>query len=195
MASHQASFAEVLSPRSWECLLLLLRDADPGVFEYALWALGNISMQPEGAKAAVSVGILIRFPEILESSHKELRSSACRLLGIIAQHEPTSVPVLATNPCSHLVLLLRDSDTIVIQNSLFALWNISEWPDGAQAALDVEILNLIPELLDSPDVDIRRPASYLLDKIARHNSPILNTFPVHRLLSLLRCVWRPTNIE
>ncbi|KAJ7803038.1 armadillo-type protein [Mycena leptocephala] len=92
------------------------------------------------------------------------------------------VAVLAVKPCVRLVSL-PSTDIATRNYAIYALSRIIEWPEGAQAAVDANALQLVPELLDSSDALTRELASKMLGKLALHRS----TAPA--VLGLKPCEW------
>jgi hypothetical protein len=70
---------------------------------------------------------------------------------------------------------------------MYALSQISSWPDGAQAALEAKTLDHVAELLQSPQSGVRGQTCWMVGSLARHESTaILGLKPCPQLVGLLR---------
>lgn len=173
----------------------------------ALYTLCRIARWPECVQVIVDAGILYYLPKLLESPQAQVRHWTCRILGHIALHNSLVVAILRLKPCAQLVSMLRqvagflhrarfstsriisDEDSKVTENSLYALSSITQWPDGAQAALDAQMLDYLAELLASPNPQVRRWTCRILGHLALQRSiamAILSLDTCAPLLSLLR---------
>ncbi|KAJ7636440.1 armadillo-type protein [Roridomyces roridus] len=157
--------------------------AIPGVIQNGLFVLRNLSA------ATVDAGVLSFF----DSPHTKIRSLTCSKTGTIAQHSSTLGTVGASSPRNRLTSLLRDTDEKDVTTAFFAACQLSNTRDGRgqqTAALDTHILNFIPELLHSPNVDVRTSIAYMLSSMASHESTsgiLLTATPTtYRLVLLLR---------
>ncbi|KAJ7432434.1 armadillo-type protein [Mycena latifolia] len=121
--------------------------------------------------------------ELLSSPDAEVRKPMCRILAILARRETTAPAILSRNLCLRFVSLLHDTDVEVIKNAVQGLRSLSNWPDGAQAAVDANLLHSLAELLDSPNGEIRASTFDMLEELAR--LPATSTAVLHSLAELL----------
>ncbi|KAJ7753646.1 armadillo-type protein [Mycena maculata] len=189
LASHESIAPAVLMMKPCPQLVSLLRHDDVQVIQEATYALYWISKWPNGAQAAVDAKVLDYIEELLGSSTQMVQRWACTLAGRLASHESIAPAVLTKGPCIQLVSLLRHDDVQVIQQATYALWQISQWPNGAQAAVDAKVLDYIEELLTSSNQGTQRCGCTLVAELASHESiaaEVLMMKPCPQLVSLLR---------
>ncbi|KAJ7478410.1 armadillo-type protein [Mycena latifolia] len=122
--------------------------------------------------------------EFLSSPEAEMRKSMCRLLAGLTRHEAAVLPLLRGNPCQQLVSRLKDSDIEVITDAAQALYRIAKFPEGAQAAVDANVLDSLAELLVSTHVEIQKWPCDMLIKLACHKTTAMAV--VGPLASFLR---------
>jgi hypothetical protein len=53
---------------------------------------------------------------------------------------------------------------------MYALYEISSWPDGAQAALEAKTLDHVAELLESPQSGVQQWTRWMVGRFAKHES-------------------------
>ncbi|KAJ7799396.1 armadillo-type protein [Mycena olivaceomarginata] len=143
-------------------LVQLLRDEAPAVAESAVLALSRIAYGVKGAVTVVEAGALQFLDDLVQSADIQMRVSTCLMLRNIARHESTSAAVLAANPCSKLVRLLRAEPPVVIAAAAHALSEICRSAAGAQAAIEAGTLGLLDTLLAHPHDVVRRYTSEFL---------------------------------
>ncbi|KAJ7626352.1 armadillo-type protein [Mycena polygramma] len=107
---------------------------------------------------------------MLDSPDPRVQISSCALVGALATHECTAPAILDLKPCARLMSLLSDKDIEVSLEATHALSKISQWPDGAQAIVNVHGLRYALELLQSPNIEVQRWACELVRKLAGHES-------------------------
>ncbi|KAJ7479289.1 armadillo-type protein [Mycena latifolia] len=146
-----------------ERLVSLVRDKNPGVIERATCALWCISRSPEGAQAIVNANFLACVDGLLESRDSEVLQWTCETLGCMARQRSTMTVVLAVKPCRKIVYLLNAIHLEVFQSAAKALCNIAQWADGAQASIEAKLLDCIPELLESPNPEVRMRGGKILE--------------------------------
>ncbi|KAJ7895721.1 armadillo-type protein [Mycena leptocephala] len=174
--------AELLqSPQSgvqrWTCWMVggfalvgLLRDQPGEVIEAAMYALHEISSWPNGAQAALDAKILDHVAELLQSPQSGVRRWTCWMVGSFAKHKSTAVAILGLKPCPQLVGLLHYQPVEVIEAAMYALYEISSWPDGVQAALEAKTLDHVVELLESPQSGVQQWTRWMVGRFAKHES-------------------------
>ncbi|KAJ7479088.1 armadillo-type protein [Mycena latifolia] len=105
--------------------------------------------------------------ELLSSPNAGVRRPMCRILAILARRETTGAAILRRNLCPRLVSLLHDTDVEVIKSAVQGLRWLSKRPDGAQAAVDANVLHSLAELFDSGNGEIRAWMCDMLEDLAR----------------------------
>ncbi|KAJ7826840.1 armadillo-type protein [Mycena leptocephala] len=155
-ARYESTAMAVLGLKPCPQLVGLLHDQPVEVIKAAMYALYEISSWPDGAQAALEAKTLDHVAELLESPQSGVRKWTCWTVGRFARHESTAVAVLGLKPCPQLVGLLHDQPVEVIKAAMYALYEISSWPDGAQAALEAKTLDHVVELLESPQSEVRQ---------------------------------------
>jgi hypothetical protein len=71
---------------------------------------------------------------------------------------------------------------------MYALYEISSWPDGVQAALEAKTLNHVTDL-QSPQSGVRQQTCWMVGSFAKHESTavaILGLKPCPQLVGLLQ---------
>ncbi|KAJ7494174.1 hypothetical protein FB451DRAFT_1551334 [Mycena latifolia] len=92
---------------------------------------------------------------------------------LIPRYQSTAATVIDLNPCQHLVAISRQVDSAADYDARCAsdvLVAISNWEDGAEAAVAAQILEHIPKRFASPYIWMRESACRLLANLARHKS-------------------------
>jgi hypothetical protein len=64
------------------------------------------------------------------------------------------------------------------------LYRIATSPEGAQAAVDANVLECVAELLESLNKEVRNWTRYMLEELARHGTTV--RVAMEQLVSLLR---------
>ncbi|KAJ7466759.1 armadillo-type protein [Mycena galericulata] len=186
LASYE--FAAVGSRKRCALLVSLLRDPDNSVVKSAISALACITTWPDGARATVAAGVLAVFDDLLRDPNSRVQERTCETLGNLARRKFTVDAVLAARPCPSIVSLLRHDDIGVVRSAICALAWIAKSSDGARAAVDVGIMNLVVELGASPDRGVREWVCQALGNMASHEVmavSILETKPCVTLVNLL----------
>ncbi|KAJ6523396.1 armadillo-type protein [Mycena vulgaris] len=189
LAGHEATLPAVLSSQPCERLVFLLRDPEIEVTECAAYALYKFAVSPEGAQAAIDTNVLDGVVGMLTSNSPIVRRWTCELLGKLASHHSTAPAVLIAEPCKRLVLLLDDGSFDVIGSAAYALSSIAKSPEGAQAAVNAQVLDRTTELLGAPNTLVRRWTCETVGNLAQHKSiasAVMDVNPCHKLVSLLR---------
>lgn len=60
---------------------------------------------------------------------------------------------------------ISNANTDIVQHAVSALRAITDWPIGVQAGLDADMLDYLPTLLDSSDIQIRADAGWILEHL------------------------------
>ncbi|KAJ6545895.1 armadillo-type protein [Mycena vulgaris] len=134
------------------------------VMEGAVAALYAISRLPEGAQAVVDAHVLDCVAKLLESPSIQVRRWTCRMLAELAKTSATMV--LRVKPCKQLVSLLRAKDLVVVESALYALSLLTNSPEGAQDAIDANLLGSITNLVTSASSDVQAWTCLLLGQLA-----------------------------
>ncbi|KAJ6523079.1 armadillo-type protein [Mycena vulgaris] len=188
LGSHKRMLVPVFTRSPFNKLVGLLRDDNDEVIESAVCALSWIAALSEAAQAMVDARVLDCTTELLDSQSTDTRRWTCRLLRQLAGHQTTVAAVLAINPCEQLVPRLQDRNVRVVRNSAEALHWIASVPEGAQAALDKDVLQQVMELFTSPEAVVRRWACLVVGQLSSHKTTlpaVLAVKPCTHLVSLL----------
>ncbi|KAJ7161854.1 armadillo-type protein [Mycena crocata] len=199
--------------RTWACLLLgnLARHnsrhnstlravvtvwsslSDNSVVEDAIYALAQISNDPNGAKAVWQARAVDFTPELLQSPNTKIQTWACLLLGNLAWHDSTMGAVVTVQHCVRLVGLLRgsDGDIDVVKNAIYALAMIADSADGVKSVLEARTLDFIPELLRSPHEEVRKWVCWMLGSLPRSDS----TSPAEGVVHTKLCIQLVTRVH
>ncbi|KAF7354159.1 hypothetical protein MVEN_01103500 [Mycena venus] len=154
----------------------------------ATYALARIAEWPDGAHAVIEAQVIAHILELLGSPSSDARKWTCKLVGNLATYESTAQALFELRICAPLVFLLHDQDEI-IWRATYALAQISQWIDGAQAVIEADVIDHVLELLGSPNSDVRKWTCRLVGNLAEHKSTapsILELKPSAPLVSLLR---------
>ncbi|KAJ7924085.1 armadillo-type protein [Mycena leptocephala] len=114
--------------------------------------------------------LLAALSELLGSPNVGIRRAVCWLMGRLTSYRSITPVILQLKPCVPLMSLLRDGNFDVISGATFALCGIACEPDGAQAAVDAKVLDHVIELLQSPWMEVRKWACWLVGRLAFHGS-------------------------
>ncbi|KAJ7850571.1 armadillo-type protein [Mycena leptocephala] len=189
LAMHESTAMAILGLKPCPQLVGLLCDQPVEVVEPAMYALSHIVFWPDGAQAALEAKTLDHVAELLQSPQSRVREQTCLMVGSFVKHESTAVAILGLKLCPQLVGLLRDQPVKVVKAAMYALSEISSWPDGAQAALEAKTLDHVVELLQSPQSGVREWTCWMVGSFARHESTavaVLGLKPCPQLVGLLR---------
>ncbi len=72
---------------------------------------------------------------------------------------------------------------------MYAVYEMTFWPDGGQAALEVETLDHVAELLQSAQSGVQQQTCWMVVNLTRHESTavaVLGLKPCPQLVSLLQ---------
>ncbi|KAF7360382.1 hypothetical protein MVEN_00768000 [Mycena venus] len=170
---HESILPAVLESKAFAQLLSLLHNEHPEVVESATKALSQIAKKLEGAQAIVKAKALDNVSELFESSCSSVRFWTYTLIEALVHHESILPAVLETKACARLVaFLLREAKTSTYPIfARSALREISEWPVGAAALMDMpDIFEGLLELCQSSDYANQRVARSVLDNLAHARS-------------------------
>jgi HEAT repeat protein len=78
-----------------------------------------------------------------------------------------SVPFFSTR---FHVIEISDDNFRVITKATYALFQIAQWPNGAQDIVDANALDHVLALLQSPSPDIRKRTCKLVGRLADHEA-------------------------
>ncbi|KAJ7478319.1 hypothetical protein FB451DRAFT_1396100 [Mycena latifolia] len=133
-----------------------------------LWELGARSYSTNDAQAVVNSLVLRLSDEFLSSPDAKVREAMCLILAVLADGETTLAAVLGVSPCMRLVALLRDENLWVTKSAVTALARLARSLEAAQAVMDANVLDYVPDLLRSPDTRVR--GCMLLAHLSWHDS-------------------------
>ncbi|KAJ6545886.1 armadillo-type protein [Mycena vulgaris] len=188
VGSHKIMVETVFARTPFNKLVEFLRDDNDEVIVSAMYALSRIAALSDAAQAMVDARVLDCTAELLDSQNADIRMWTCKLLRQLAAHRTTVAAVLAMNHCEQLVLRLHDQNVRVVVTAAQALHWITSVPEGAQDALDKDVLQRVMELFKSPDAVVRKWACGLVGQLAFHENTsavILAVKPCTQLVSLL----------
>ncbi|KAJ7234567.1 armadillo-type protein [Mycena rebaudengoi] len=90
------------------------------------------------ARAVVDSAVFGYLAQMLGSPNARARRCSCDLLTSLVAHQSTRTTILELNHCVWLVSLLQDQDsTVSSAATVWVLSRIAQWPDGAQAVIDL----------------------------------------------------------
>jgi hypothetical protein len=166
---------------------------------------------PEGAQAVVDADVFDYLPRLFNSWYGEIRKGAAELLGRLAAHDFVLKVILNSNLCTQFACLLRrvrflilDLDTdksdsdgwdSVVLSAQRALSRIAGSPEGAQAVVDANVLDVLLDLIQSPPYGLDRyHPMEILETLTTHEfglKLVLNSNFCTQLVNLLRRVRLP----
>ncbi|KAJ7479220.1 armadillo-type protein [Mycena latifolia] len=165
LGRHETTAAAVV-----EQLVSLCRGGSSIVIEGTVKALGHIAQWPAIAPACVEGKLLEYVTDLLESPNAQARRWTCKMLGELSRHATTVAVLLAVMPCEKLVMSLRDANLEVVCSAAEALSWIIQWSEGAEAAVNANILEYLGELLGSSEPEAQRWACHILGILATYES-------------------------
>ncbi|KAJ7481284.1 armadillo-type protein [Mycena galericulata] len=173
LAHDKDTAPAVLEVKPCAQLVAILRSRDPDdvVFEDVIYALGGITAAPGGAQDAADATAAECILESLTSSVKTGQDWKCRMLGNLAHYKSTAMAVLELEPCAILVSLLPHPNVAVRAGAIFALAEISQWPDGSVAVASTDVLMHISALLEDSHQDMEFHACVILRNLV-HWGPV-----------------------
>ncbi|KAJ7859116.1 armadillo-type protein [Mycena leptocephala] len=190
LASHEA-----IAPAVFELkpcvrrLVSLLRDTHADVIVEAIHTLSATARWSVGAETATDAAVVDHIAELLQSQNIKIRNASCELVRNLASHESTASTLLMMKPTAQLVSFLWDEDHTVVSKVVHALAQVAASPDGAQAAVNANVVDYLTELLRSPSVEVQKASCILIRELVYHDSiapAILTMNPCVPLVSLLQ---------
>ncbi|KAJ7709152.1 armadillo-type protein [Mycena metata] len=185
VASHSSMREAVVTVQPGAHLVALLSDANVNVVKGACFAVFQISCDRNGATLIAEAGALAFLKQLLESHDEDVQMYACSALGQLAFHSSTQAAVVAVQPGAHL---FSDSHMKVVKGACYTLSHISRKLDGAKAAVEAGALEIVQQLLESQDAEVRRWAAGFFTEVAFHpqtRRAVLAVQPCARLVALL----------
>ncbi|KAJ7652246.1 armadillo-type protein, partial [Mycena rosella] len=182
-AQHQATEMAV-SGHLCIGLISLLSESDSEVVENATYALSWITYSSHGVEATLNADILDVIPALLKSPTPQVRRWTCRIIGHIALHK-SRASILRLNPCSMLVSFLSDVNVQLRESAIYALSWLTQWPEGAQAAVTAKVLQYLPALLQYRKPHVTKWLRRMLKHLAQHEAMALAAFRT-QLVPLVR---------
>ncbi|KAJ6564918.1 hypothetical protein DFH09DRAFT_1315166 [Mycena vulgaris] len=122
--------------------------------------------------------------KMLQSRRSLVRRWPCTVLARLARRETTSAAILE----AELTLLSSDNSQEVSESAAEALYAIIISPEGAQAAVDANVLSLVKQFLELNDSRKISVALRLVGFLASHASTltaVLNAISCARIVSFL----------
>ncbi|KAJ7624026.1 armadillo-type protein [Mycena polygramma] len=162
---------EVLEIDPCPRLVLLSTSDDIRVNRRAACALRAISRWLDGAKAVLRAHKGDYISNLLDSADADVRGLASDIVASLAWHKLLRLAGSALEFPRRLVSLLSDGDKRLRECSIAALYQISFCAGGNRAVLDAEILDYVPQLLDTNDLDTQKWTCLLLGNLASRTHP------------------------
>ncbi|KAJ7838562.1 armadillo-type protein [Mycena leptocephala] len=184
LAVHESTTLALGNSNLCQRLVVLLQDPEVILAEYAMRALATIASWANGALAVLDAGVLSLTDQLLESSNNWVHNWTCNLVGNLATHETTSAGIWTENRCRRLVEFSRDD---VTEFAMYALSQITRWPDGAAAVVEAGALQFLEEAFESEHSGIRGWMCVMLVNLAVHECTALalaNFSPCRKLVAL-----------
>ncbi|KAJ7168051.1 hypothetical protein C8R46DRAFT_1350910, partial [Mycena filopes] len=170
---------------------------------YVLEYLGERSWASEHeARIMVDGQVLPRILNFFNSPNLNLSSAAVVIFRNVTQYPSVMTAVLDIHPCRNLVALVlqsmpksSDEHVRMERRGLVALCCLAEISgiseDGARAVLDADVLPLLQTTLLSGWASVRGVSSWMVGRIARHDS-LRSRVPVEQMLpSIVLCLRFP----
>ncbi|KAJ7448805.1 armadillo-type protein [Mycena latifolia] len=179
LARDESTAVAVLAVPPCIKLVSLFRDDNSDVMKSATEALYWIATSRGGARAAINANILDGLADLLDSRDDVMQRRIIDMLEQLAYQQPKSAAVV------QLVTLLRRG----YLNAIKVLGSICITIDGAQAAVDANVLQFVGELLNWPNAELQRWTCEFLGHLATHENTadaIFNAKLFPQLGSLLR---------
>ncbi|KAJ6612537.1 armadillo-type protein [Mycena sp. CBHHK59/15] len=187
IACHETLTGAILDVKPCVRLVSLALHHNTSVQDEAIYALANISRKLDGAQAIIDAHALDLVPQLLDSPAEKVLQWTCNMLGQIAWHKILTEAILDVKPCAQFVSMASHHDIFVRKLAIYALANISTQLDSASTIVDAHVLDLVPQLLDSPAEEVLQWTCNMLGHIACHETlteAILDVKPCVRLVSL-----------
>ncbi|KAJ7609178.1 armadillo-type protein [Mycena polygramma] len=170
LAGEEESTAmEVLRINPCQRLLLLSDSNNIDVHRAAVYALSMICQWPEGAKAVLNANALEYVPKLFDSADAIVRGLTCAMVGNFARHRLLPLAVWMLEFRKRLVSLLSDRHVYVRRRSIEAVYHICRGADDVRAVVDAQVLEHVPNLLDSDDHRTKEWAILLVGTLARRD--------------------------
>ncbi|KAF8196748.1 armadillo-type protein [Mycena galopus ATCC 62051] len=134
----------------------------------AAYALSQIARWLDGAQAMVEAKAADHILLLLESSNSAVREWTCEIIGRLAGHKTTALAIL--QPCVRILSLSGGEYSPAIEQAMFALSEMAQSEDGAQAIFNAKATDHIFILLNSPVHEVRTLSCQLVGRLASHES-------------------------
>ncbi|KAJ6592647.1 armadillo-type protein [Mycena capillaripes] len=145
-----------------------LSEMDIKIRRGAIYALAQVSCWPEGAQAVAEVTTPKYLANFLHWSDAKTLKWTCEFLRNLLSHAPL-VPYLSSVAIQLVTkIAVYDNDLGARRNAVYALSQLSSWPDCAKAAAEAGVLESVADLLDSRDIETRIWTCEILGKMALH---------------------------
>ncbi|KAJ7626824.1 hypothetical protein FB45DRAFT_868109 [Roridomyces roridus] len=116
-------------------------------------------MQQAGAEALVTSGRLqTRLSELIVLPISQVRQSTCMILEHLAMYQYALPVILEVTLWEQVLSLLHDADGMTRVSAIYALVQVSRWPQGASVLVQLRALEVLQQLGDRTD-------SWMRDKI------------------------------
>ncbi|KAJ7455792.1 armadillo-type protein, partial [Mycena latifolia] len=140
----------------------LLWSGNPTVMQDATqMLLYRTTRSSEGIKAAMGTNVLERVPSLHEFQNFGVQKWTCDILGDLARHPMTSRVTVEL-----MVSLLRSGNPRVLESVAKELYHIARLSQGAQVAVNANVLEYVFEQVQSPNPSFGKWAWYMLERLA-----------------------------
>ncbi|KAJ7479001.1 armadillo-type protein [Mycena latifolia] len=200
LAHRETTIPAVLRWNPCQQLVSLLLAMDIGVIMGAAETLSSIAKCAEGAQAVVDAKVFDCFAELLESPNDKVQKWLREIMGELIRHDTTARAATgamasllrqlvhhattAEAAVGHLACLLRSENPKIVENAARILFQSTDSFGSAQAIMDTNVLQCVPDLLQSRETGVRKWTWSLLDESARHE--LTTRAAVEQMVSLIR---------
>ncbi|KAJ7443564.1 armadillo-type protein [Mycena latifolia] len=179
LAHRETIIPAVLRWTPCQQLVSLLSAMDIGVIMVAAETLSSIAKCAEGAQAVVDAKVFDCFAELLKSPNEKVQKWLREIMGELIRHDIT-----ARAATGAMASLLRSEDPKIVENAARILFQSTDSFGSAQAIMDTNVLQCVPDLLQSRETGVRKWTWSLLDESARHE--LTTRAAVEQVVSLIR---------
>ncbi|KAJ7438422.1 armadillo-type protein [Mycena latifolia] len=140
----------------------VLNNENLDVTKSAVLAIARLARSLEAAQAAIDANVLDYVPDLLRSPDTRVRGWTCGMLASLAAHNSIRGAIVGIKPCPQLISLLRDENLDATESAAKALTRVNRSLEAAQAAVDANVLDYVPDLLRSQKTEVREWACEML---------------------------------
>ncbi|KAJ7479050.1 armadillo-type protein [Mycena latifolia] len=160
---EQLARQEITAKTGVKQLISLFRSGSPSVSEAAARTLSRTLRSPQGAQILMAEDVLEFLPELFEFPVNEARRSRVGIYDLMGGYK---IPLKAA--VRYMLALLRSVNPTSAENAAWGLYGVVSFPEGAQAVLEADLLESVPELLESPNPTVRTWTWAMLKMLSHH---------------------------